>query len=136
MHYRDAAHPRASELSGVVCLQVEMLSPSPVTCPISLYSPICPQITPCGHVFSFPAIMQVPGAPPSLLLCRLKYCTMLHCCNAWVYPCSAPSPTSSQGSLVHPQQFSMRYTMQTTTWGVDCFLSTQSPPPPPQLLTP
>jgi hypothetical protein len=39
--------------------QVEMLSPSPINCPISLYAPLCPQITPCGHVFSFPAIMQV-----------------------------------------------------------------------------
>ena len=48
-------------------LQVEMLSPTPIDCPISLYAPLCPQITPCGHVFSFPAIMQVcfTGTPCS-----------------------------------------------------------------------
>ena len=35
-----------------------MLVPAPLRCPISLESPpLCPQITPCGHVFSFPAIM-------------------------------------------------------------------------------
>ena len=35
-----------------------MLVPAPLRCPISLDSPpLCPQITPCGHVFSFPAIM-------------------------------------------------------------------------------
>lgn len=35
-----------------------MLVPTPLRCPISLESPpLCPQITPCGHVFSFPAIM-------------------------------------------------------------------------------
>ncbi|GAB4820330.1 hypothetical protein N2152v2_007376 [Parachlorella kessleri] len=39
-------------------VQVEMLSPVPIDCPISLHAPLCPQITPCGHVFSFPAIMQ------------------------------------------------------------------------------
>ncbi|GFR42098.1 hypothetical protein Agub_g2940, partial [Astrephomene gubernaculifera] len=40
-------------------LQVEMCSAVPVQCPISLDSPpLCPQITPCGHVFSFPAIMH------------------------------------------------------------------------------
>ena len=38
--------------------QVEMLVTAPLKCPISLDSPpLCPQITPCGHVFSFPAIM-------------------------------------------------------------------------------
>ncbi|KAG2495294.1 hypothetical protein HYH03_006566 [Edaphochlamys debaryana] len=40
-------------------LQVEMSSAVPIQCPISLDSPpLCPQITPCGHVFSFPAIMH------------------------------------------------------------------------------
>ncbi|GIL77075.1 hypothetical protein Vretimale_3144 [Volvox reticuliferus] len=40
-------------------LQVEMATATPVQCPISLDSPpLCPQITPCGHIFSFPAIMH------------------------------------------------------------------------------
>ncbi len=30
----------------------------PLTCPIALGPPVAPQITPCGHVFSFPAIVQ------------------------------------------------------------------------------
>ena len=35
-----------------------MLSVHPVRCPITLDDrPLCPQITPCGHVFSFPAIV-------------------------------------------------------------------------------
>ena len=35
-----------------------MLAPAPLRCPISLDAPpLCPQITPCGHVFAFPAIM-------------------------------------------------------------------------------
>ncbi|KAL4420636.1 hypothetical protein ABPG75_010292 [Micractinium tetrahymenae] len=39
-------------------VQVEMLSAQPVRCPITLDErPFCPQITPCGHVFSFPAIV-------------------------------------------------------------------------------
>jgi hypothetical protein len=41
---------------------VDMASPNPVACPISLDSPpACPQITPCGHVFSFASIMQARG---------------------------------------------------------------------------
>ncbi|KAL4855576.1 RING finger protein 10 [Chlorella vulgaris] len=39
-------------------VQVEMLSDVPVRCPITLEDePFSPQITPCGHVFSFPAII-------------------------------------------------------------------------------
>jgi hypothetical protein len=35
-----------------------MLSAAPVRCPITLDErPLSPQITPCGHVFSFPAIV-------------------------------------------------------------------------------
>lgn len=35
-----------------------MLVNQPLKCPISLESPpLCPQITPCGHVFAFPSIM-------------------------------------------------------------------------------
>eukprot|EP00878_Enallax_costatus_P043232 GHUV01051063.1.p1 GENE.GHUV01051063.1~~GHUV01051063.1.p1 ORF type:complete len:103 (-),score=15.48 GHUV01051063.1:410-718(-) len=38
---------------------VDMMSATPIQCPISLESPpICPQITPCGHVYSFGSIMQ------------------------------------------------------------------------------
>jgi len=32
--------------------------PAPIRCPITLDVPLSPQITPCGHVFSFPGIMQ------------------------------------------------------------------------------
>jgi hypothetical protein len=40
-------------------LLVDMASASPIQCPISLESPpLCPQITPCGHVYSFGSIMQ------------------------------------------------------------------------------
>lgn len=40
-------------------LLVDMMSSTPIQCPISLDSPpSCPQITPCGHVYSFGSIMQ------------------------------------------------------------------------------
>lgn len=40
-------------------LQVAMqTTEAGLTCPISLRAPVAPQITPCGHVFSFPAIVQ------------------------------------------------------------------------------
>lgn len=40
-------------------VQVQMLSSIPIQCPISLESPpICPQITPCGHIYSFHSVMQ------------------------------------------------------------------------------
>ena len=43
----------------IIGVQVEMLAPAPLRCPISLdCPPVCPQITPCGHVFSFHAILQ------------------------------------------------------------------------------
>ena len=38
-------------------LQVEMLTAQEINCPISLEPPVCPQITPCGHVFAFPSIL-------------------------------------------------------------------------------
>ena len=34
-----------------------MLTAHEINCPISLEAPVCPQITPCGHVFAFPSIM-------------------------------------------------------------------------------
>eukprot|EP01023_Acetabularia_acetabulum_P041408 TRINITY_DN4034_c0_g2_i19.p1 TRINITY_DN4034_c0_g2~~TRINITY_DN4034_c0_g2_i19.p1 ORF type:complete len:646 (-),score=104.18 TRINITY_DN4034_c0_g2_i19:99-2036(-) len=38
---------------------VEMMTDSELQCPISLESPpFCPQITPCGHLFSFPQIVH------------------------------------------------------------------------------
>lgn len=37
--------------------QVEMLTAQEIKCPISLETPVCPQITPCGHVFAFPSIL-------------------------------------------------------------------------------
>ncbi len=40
-------------------LQVQMFTSENTMCPISLDSPpICPHITPCGHIFSFPSIMR------------------------------------------------------------------------------
>ncbi|KAF5827520.1 hypothetical protein DUNSADRAFT_498 [Dunaliella salina] len=54
LHYADA--DRMFEWEDV--LQVELLTSAPLSCPISLDNPPrCPQITPCGHIFSFPAIM-------------------------------------------------------------------------------
>ena len=38
-------------------VQVEMLTAQEIQCPISLEAPVCPQITPCGHVFAFPSIL-------------------------------------------------------------------------------
>lgn len=42
-----------------VVWQVVMMTGGEVQCPISLETdPLCPQITPCGHVFAFHSIMQ------------------------------------------------------------------------------
>ncbi|PSC71813.1 RING finger 10 [Micractinium conductrix] len=55
-HRFETDPDRMLEWEDVV--QVEMLSVQPVRCPITLDEhPFCPQITPCGHVFSFPAIV-------------------------------------------------------------------------------
>ncbi len=45
---------------SVTCpTQVVMMTGGEVQCPISLETnPLCPQITPCGHVFAFHSIMQ------------------------------------------------------------------------------
>ncbi|PKA47599.1 E3 ubiquitin-protein ligase RMA1H1 [Apostasia shenzhenica] len=40
----------------VVCLRYS--SPFPVNCPICLESPLCPQITSCGHIYCFPCILR------------------------------------------------------------------------------
>ncbi|KAG9445832.1 hypothetical protein H6P81_011960 [Aristolochia fimbriata] len=40
----------------VVCVRYS--TPSPVQCPICLESPLCPQITSCGHIFCFPCILR------------------------------------------------------------------------------
>ena len=41
---------------------MELLSPELLQCPISLEAPpLCPQITPCGHVFAFHSLMAHLG---------------------------------------------------------------------------
>lgn len=40
----------------VIC--VKYSTPFPVQCPICLESPLCPQITSCGHIFCFPCILR------------------------------------------------------------------------------
>ena len=55
----QTAHSKAPPDTLVPAPQVEMLAQGEVQCPISLdTAPLCPQITPCGHVFAFPSIMQ------------------------------------------------------------------------------
>jgi len=46
-------------MSATCLAQVVMMTGGEVQCPISLETnPLCPQITPCGHVFAFHSIMQ------------------------------------------------------------------------------
>ncbi|XP_066331594.1 uncharacterized protein [Miscanthus floridulus] len=40
----------------IIC--VRYYSPSEVQCPICLESPLCPQITSCGHIYCFPCILR------------------------------------------------------------------------------
>ncbi|KAL5581463.1 hypothetical protein UlMin_013905 [Ulmus minor] len=40
----------------IICLRYS--TPSSVQCPICLESPLCAQITSCGHIFCFPCILQ------------------------------------------------------------------------------
>ncbi|KAM3273812.1 hypothetical protein ACQJBY_043163 [Aegilops geniculata] len=40
----------------IIC--VRYCSPSEVRCPICLESPLCPQITSCGHIYCFPCILH------------------------------------------------------------------------------
>ncbi|KAL5717347.1 hypothetical protein ACHQM5_010365 [Ranunculus cassubicifolius] len=40
----------------VICVRYS--TPYPVQCPICLESPLCPQITSCGHIFCFPCILR------------------------------------------------------------------------------
>ncbi|CAN6238248.1 unnamed protein product [Urochloa humidicola] len=40
----------------IIC--VRYCSPSEVQCPICLESPLCPQITSCGHIYCFPCILR------------------------------------------------------------------------------
>lgn len=40
----------------IICVRI--LTPFPVHCPICLESPLCPQISSCGHVFCFPCILR------------------------------------------------------------------------------
>ncbi|KAF9618945.1 hypothetical protein IFM89_002940 [Coptis chinensis] len=41
---------------NVVCVRYS--TPYPVQCPICLETPLCPQITSCGHIFCFPCILR------------------------------------------------------------------------------
>ncbi|KAG1370201.1 putative RING finger protein 10 [Cocos nucifera] len=41
---------------NVIC--VRFSTPIPVQCPICLESPLCPQITSCGHIYCFPCILR------------------------------------------------------------------------------
>ncbi|KNA16499.1 hypothetical protein SOVF_088410 [Spinacia oleracea] len=40
----------------IICLRYS--TPHPIQCPICLDTPLCPQITSCGHIFCFPCILQ------------------------------------------------------------------------------
>ena len=51
-------------------VQVVMMTGGEVQCPISLETdPLCPQITPCGHVFAFHSIMQHLMTQASSMFC-------------------------------------------------------------------
>ena len=51
------AAPMHASAHVLAHVQVEMLTAQEIKCPISLEAPVCPQITPCGHVFAFPSIL-------------------------------------------------------------------------------
>jgi len=40
----------------IICVRYS--SPFPVQCPICLETPVCPQITSCGHIYCFPCILR------------------------------------------------------------------------------
>ncbi|XP_057530861.1 uncharacterized protein LOC130809206 [Amaranthus tricolor] len=40
----------------IICVRYS--TPHPIQCPICLDTPLCPQITSCGHIFCFPCILQ------------------------------------------------------------------------------
>eukprot|EP00268_Persea_americana_P064187 TRINITY_DN8418_c0_g1_i1.p1 TRINITY_DN8418_c0_g1~~TRINITY_DN8418_c0_g1_i1.p1 ORF type:complete len:812 (+),score=163.75 TRINITY_DN8418_c0_g1_i1:269-2437(+) len=44
------------EWEDVICVRYS--TPFPVQCPICLESPVCSQITSCGHIFCFPCILR------------------------------------------------------------------------------
>lgn len=48
-------HPQL-DWADIAC--VDLLAPAPVRCPITLATPRCPVITPCGHVFDAVAIIR------------------------------------------------------------------------------
>ncbi|XP_042501141.1 RING finger protein 10 isoform X2 [Macadamia integrifolia] len=56
-HDLDLMDPdKMLDWEDVVC--VRFLTPFSVQCPICLESPLCPQITSCGHIFCFPCILR------------------------------------------------------------------------------
>ena len=65
-------------------LQVDMQTTGEVMCPIALGPPVAPQITPCGHVFSFPAIVQHLVRAAEHLACHRHLCVVrqhMLCCK-------------------------------------------------------
>lgn len=62
-----------AEVHNDTCnVQVVMMTGGEVQCPISLdTNPLCPQITPCGHVFAFHSIMQHLMTQVTSCLCLL-----------------------------------------------------------------
>lgn len=47
---------RTLQWEDIICMRYS--TPSSVQCPICLESPLCPQITSCGHIFCFSCILQ------------------------------------------------------------------------------
>ena len=58
-HCRNILTAVTTHMMATCLAQVVMMTGGEVQCPISLETnPLCPQITPCGHVFAFHSIMQ------------------------------------------------------------------------------
>ncbi|KAK6928595.1 Zinc finger, C3HC4 RING-type [Dillenia turbinata] len=47
---------KSLQWDNIICLRYS--TPLPVSCPICLEDPLCPQITSCGHIFCFPCILR------------------------------------------------------------------------------
>ncbi|XP_047333931.1 RING finger protein 10 [Impatiens glandulifera] len=56
-HQPELLNPdKMLQWEDILC--VRFSTPSPVHCPICLETPLCPQITSCGHIFCFPCILR------------------------------------------------------------------------------